>query len=149
MQIRSLFAPALVVGALTLGGCSLPGIPIPGLPGVEVNDGGYSLNDGDTTINVGPAVAMPGDFPSELPVPDGQLISAVAGEGAWTLVFDGADKGDVDELAEYFKSNGFTVNVESDIGSAWGGNYSNDSYNVTINWDGNSALAYAVQVVAE
>ena len=78
---------------------------VEGATGVEV--------DVDTD---GSGASVPADFPSELPMPDGKLISSLAADGTFILDFEVSDDTAGAAFAQQFKDMGWTEEAASDMG---------------------------------
>ena len=64
----------------------------------------------------GSGVSVPADFPSDLPMPDGKLISALAIDGTFILAFEITDENAGATLAQQFKDMGWTEEAAADMG---------------------------------
>lgn len=78
---------------------------VEGATGVEV--------DVDTD---GSGVSIPADFPSDLPMPDGDLISALSADGTFVLSFVITDENAGANLAQQFKDMGWAEEAAADMG---------------------------------
>lgn len=123
---------------------------------VEVDldeDGGVKVEGSDGTFEVGEDVALPDDFPAEVPLLDGQLISASStpaesGSEGWYLLMtvDGAPDDVFADASGELEGGGFTSDAEP-LGGV--GSWSNADWTVTITAaDGDSGATNIQYVVA-
>src|SRR5690554_4129073 len=112
--MRRMWFGVIVVAGLTLSGCANPGellaekaaekavehaIEQGSSDGTNVDidadgDGGMTIEDEDGTYQMGSHAQVPDDFPSELPLPDGDLMTAAATPGTWLLSYQNATRAD-------------------------------------------------------
>ncbi|UMG93574.1 hypothetical protein [Nocardioides sp. TF02-7] len=114
---------------------------------------GVKVESSDGTFEVGDDVALPDDFPSDVPLLDGQLISASSspadsGSEGWYLLMN--VEGDPDDLfadaTGELESAGFSADGES-FGGA--GSWSSADWTVTLTVaDGGGGLTSVQYVVA-
>lgn len=78
---------------------------VEGATGVEV--------DVDTD---GGGATLPADFPSDLPMPEGKLISSLAVDGTFVLAFEVTDQNAGANLAQQFKDMGWVEEAAADMG---------------------------------
>jgi hypothetical protein len=147
---RLLLVPAIAVfAALTLSACANP---LQGLieegTGVTVDEGGdgATIETEDGSIDLGGSASVPDNFPSELPLPDAELLVAITGENSWTLTYTGMDAETADAFVDTFRDGdwemvGDTADDNSAIAS-----FENASYTLTFIWgdsgDGNYSFLY-------
>lgn len=124
----ALVATALAVGLLAGCAPSLPGIPGPGTleDAIEQETGGQ--------VDLGDAASVPADWPTELPLPDGRLISAVSVDGGHSLIFTIADESVGEDLVADVAALGFEEVAVSDMGELVTYVLERDGWNVTIGW---------------
>lgn len=122
-----LFAPAVA-------GCSINPVEsvIEGVTGGNVDIGGTSVPD---------------DFPSEVPLIDGEVIGAFAvGSGAekvWTVTMKVDDASATDAIKAELEAAGFTSEVDQGVGGIAGAAYKNANFGVlvVVAEDGNGGWA--------
>jgi hypothetical protein len=126
MQRKGLTAviAACLLIAPALAGCSVNPIEsaIEGVTGGNIDLGG-------TTI--------PGDFPSEVPLIDGEVVNAMAAgkapEKIWTVTMKVADASVLEGVKADMEAAGFTSELgEAAVGGLTGGMYANETYSVLI-----------------
>lgn len=116
---------------------------IEGSTGDDV-DVDFGSSGGDAS---GPGVPI--GFPSELPIPAGELFSALKINNYYTLSFEGSELSEATALVDYFLSNGHTITneVEWDQTKGW---LLSGTYEVNISHgydaDGLAILSYSVTV---
>jgi hypothetical protein len=129
-RVRLLATAAVAALTLSLAGC-LPSLPfgpgstVPGGSGPGGSGGGEALL---------PSASLPADWPGELPLPDGQLITATSIDGTHSLVYRVADAGVGQRLVDDVVGRGFTLEASSDMGQLVANVLSRDGWNVTIGW---------------
>lgn len=129
MRTRDLAAAAAAALTLTLAGC-IPSLPFsPGTIGdvIEQTTGG-----GD--VPVVPSASVPGDWPSELPLPDGQLITATSIENTQSLVYRIADPSVGERLIAELVSRGFALEASSDMGQLVTNMLKRGDWPVSVGW---------------
>jgi hypothetical protein len=96
---------------------------------------------------------VPEDFPSEVPLIDGEVVSGFgvgkAPEKAWNVTIKVPDASALEVIKAQMEGAGFTSDIDdAAIGGITGGMYSNGSYSVLIvvAEDGNGAWAAAYTV---
>jgi hypothetical protein len=136
---------ASVLIAPAVSGCSFNPIEsaIEGATGGNVDIGGTSVPD---------------DFPSEVPLIDGEVVSGfgvgTAPEKAWNVTIKVPDASALDEIKTQLEGAGFTSDIDdAEIGGITGGMYSNGTYSVLIvvaeDGNGGWAAAYTVTPAAK
>lgn len=117
---------AAIVGSLTLApvlvGCSNPlETVVEGVTGGNVDIGGTSI---------------PGDFPAEVPLIDGEVVSAFGlgkdAEKAFTIVLKVSGASVADEIKAQLEGAGFTSEFDQDAGGVAGSAYTNANYGVLV-----------------
>lgn len=156
---RVLVAAAVAAGALAVTGCgnAVEGIAQAGVEkmvedqtGAQIDvddDGGVTIEGEDTSFKVGTAAELPADFPSELPIPEGTLTSVVTVGGQWMLGFEGVDAEALDKVVSYYKDQGYGTGANIVAGDSKTVYFSNDTWGVSLIWDGTAGseqLVYSV-----
>src|SRR5690554_3246737 len=139
-RIWAVVIAASVLVAPALSGCSFNPIEsaIEGATGGNVDIGGTSVPD---------------DFPSEVPLIDGEVVSGfgvgTAPEKAWNVTIKVPDASALDTIKGQLEGAGFASDIDdAAIGGLTGGMYSNGTYSVLIvvAEDGNGGWAAAYTV---
>ncbi len=140
MRHRTLTAAAAAAAlTLTLAGClpSLPNLPIgpgsggPGSSGQGSEGSGGSGPVGGVEL---PSASLPADWPAELPLPEGRLVTSTSSDGAQSLIYLVADAGVAERLVEDVVALGFELESTTDMGALVSNMLSRDDWNVTIGW---------------
>lgn len=119
---------------------------------VDTDSGEVSIKDGDgNSYEAGGD--LPDDFPDEVPLIEGTVLSAVSvtdqGRGGWSvaLTVDGSGDDAYAEAGAELESAGFTKDTEITSGSTTGA-WSKDTFEVLVsafdNGDGNATVSYTV-----
>jgi hypothetical protein len=147
----ALAATLLLPLALALAGCANPIEQlIESGTGTQIDtdgDGGFTIETDDGTVQVGGSAELPADFPSELPLPDGTLLSSVTAEGQWTLTYEDVSAEEVDELIGYFTDDGYEQLVMTTATDGRQFVYQNAQWSVSGLWgvsESGGGLFYAV-----
>lgn len=118
-----------IAATLALAACSGPMTDQPnGVAGGNAQDGADSSDSG----NGGDGFELPSDWPSELPVPRGEVIVAFASPGSVSASFLVDDMDDVDSLFAEFISAGYELLAESESNGTVVRGFANDTYRVNI-----------------
>jgi hypothetical protein len=123
---RLTLAP-LALAALLLAGCA-PSLPI---PGPDVLEG---LIEDQTGGEVGLGTDLPDDWPSELPLPEGDLVAAVAVDGTHGLTYRIADESAGERLVAALEAIGFVVTGTADLDDLVATNLDRDGWAITVGW---------------
>ena len=164
--MRRVWAGAAVVGVIALGGCANPAEMLAekvieqqlSSDGTKVDidadgDGGMTIEDEDGTYQMGAHAQVPGDFPSELPLPDGEPMSVAAMDGTWILNYQNATRADFDQLSEYFEGGDYertnTIEMEGMVSYM----YTGSEWTITLGMIGEegdeAGLSYMVSTVTD
>lgn len=122
----------LIAGALALAGCSAPSTPTGGSDGSGDSGTTQETPNGESSDS-GLPTDIPDTWPSEVPIPDGEIVGALDLGTGWAATVKVDDpKAAFDETAAALKSEGFEVLQEtsSDAGSL--GVYENDKMQVQV-----------------
>ena len=76
--------------------------------------------------------AVPGDFPAELPLPDGAPTAALKVDKVWSLSYSIDDPAEAEALAGWYAENGYEELLSSDQGELRGWAYENEVYAISI-----------------
>src|SRR5690554_2570093 len=144
-RIWAVVIAASVLVAPALSGCSMNPIEsaIEGATGGNVDIGGTSIPD---------------DFPSEVPLIDGEVVGAfgvgTAPDKVWTVTVKVPEASAADTIKADLEGAGFTAAVDdAAIGGLSGGMYSNENYGVLVvvaeDGDGGWAANYTVTPAAK
>ena len=133
-QRRLPLAIALVAAAsLALVGCTAPAAPPPSSDGstatLSGDEGEVDAVEGGDSYDP----AMPDDFPQDIFVPDGQMVSGSGSAGKWVVVktIHEVDQARV-AVDSNVKSYGFTIDDFVDDGEYSSWSISNDKYDVLV-----------------
>ncbi|MCS0498463.1 hypothetical protein [Protaetiibacter mangrovi] len=147
----ALAATLLLPLALALTGCANPIEQlIESGTGTQIDtdgDGGFTIETDDGAVQVGGSTELPADFPGELPLPDGTLLSTVTAEGQWSLSYDGVSAGSAEEILAYLDANGFEQLALTQTADACQFTYQSDQWVVTGLWgsgESGAGMFYAV-----
>lgn len=140
---RLLPLAAVALGAsLALAGCALipmgPGAPGPDLGGdsagtdsTDSTDSG-ATGDSDGSFSAGAGVDLPEGWPSEVPVPDGTIVTASHADDTYVLTVSVADEEAARAGSEALQAAGFELTDSSEfadgayqilVGSQWSVSY--------------------------
>ena len=150
LRRQAVLALALTAtAALTLAGCAAG--PASDTSGdAQQPDSAAETSTGDEgSDGSGDEPTLPNDFPEDLFVPDGQLVSAVGGIDGWEIVrvIDHVDQARV-AVDWNVKSYNFTINEHIDDGDNSRWNISNDKYDVVVDVRPGSSLTVTYKVDA-
>jgi hypothetical protein len=128
-------AGAALVAVLLLGGCSLLP-PLPFLPdsGSSSDDGGSSSN-GDSDIEDNPFLEheVPDTFPSDVPLPDLDIVFALDVGTGWNIVYKSDDiQSDHARITQMFEDEGWEVLSDTSQSDTTFGIYDNDGYQAQV-----------------
>lgn len=116
---------------LLLAGCSDPASDAPPNPGPNASES-TDTGSTDTGASATDEPALPADFPQDVPLPDGALVSADGGSGSWTLTREIALIDQVTAaVSQLEKSYGFVV-TEATEGPDPRWALTSDRYDLTI-----------------
>jgi hypothetical protein len=143
---RTRLSLAIVVAALAIApavtACSFNPIE----SAIEEATGG-NVDIGGTT--------SPDDFPAEVPLADGEVVSAfgvgTAPEKAWNVTIKVADASALDAIRSQLEGAGFSSEIDdAAIGGLTGGMYANEKYGVlvVVAEDGNGGWAASYTVTS-
>ncbi|WP_084130378.1 hypothetical protein [Demequina sp. NBRC 110055] len=129
---------ALVVSAGTLTGCSSEGIG--GAVGEIARDSAQQAVEdatgGDVSLNFGEGATLPSDWPTAVPVPEGELSAAAVTGSGWTVATTGPSL-EMTDYAAALEEAGFTESRGGSVAdAASGARYSDGDYRVDIAWAG-------------
>lgn len=166
--MRRMWCGVIVVAGLALSGCADPGELLAEKAAekiieqqlsdddtsVDINadgEGGMTIEGEDGTYKSGAHAEVPDDFPSELPLPDGELISSATIDGTWVLNYQNATRADFDKLSAFFEGGDFertnTIEMEGMISYI----YSGAQWSITLGMMGEegdeAGLSYMVATV--
>src|SRR5690606_8287944 len=103
-------------------------------------DGGFTIGGEDGNIQLGGDVRVPADFPSGIPLPDGELFVAGSANDGWTLTYQGVDQQGLDRFVSRLKSAGFEEDsIIGGDGASQGGLH-NGQWGVVFVWSGNTLI---------
>lgn len=160
---RGVWAGAAVV-ALALAGCANPGEVLAekvieqGLSqdGTKVDidaDGGISMEFKDgTEYQAGDHAQVPDDFPSDMPLPDAQLLAVVKNDGGFLLQYQVSDRAAYDEVASKLDAAGFEETASIEMEGMTSKSLSSDAWNVSLGLLGEGdelTLSYGVYPASE
>lgn len=162
---RGVWAGAAVV-ALALAGCANPGEVLAekvieqGLSqdGTKVDidadgDGGISMEFKDgTEYQAGDHAQVPDDFPSDMPLPDAQLLAVVKNDGGFLLQYQVSDRVAYDEVASKLDAAGFEETASIEMEGMTSKSLSSDAWNVSLGLLGEGdelTLSYGVYPASE
>jgi hypothetical protein len=129
MRTLTTLLPSAVLGLVLLSGCASPlpgGLGPGGLEeAIEQETGGQ--------VDLGGA-ALPADWPAELPLPAGDLVSSISSDGTQVLTYRIADTSVGERLVADLQALGFTSTATSDMGGLVAHVLDRDGWVVTIGW---------------
>ena len=134
---------ALLLAAPALAGCAanIPGIGDPG--------NGSSAGSGNSDTDVD-GLFIPADFPDEIPLIDGEVLSGVSlgdeGSKVWSVAIIVEDGSAFDEITRQLEEAGFAASGlggTTDLGST--GTFSNDDYQISVVVSGGSDVGWAAK----
>lgn len=140
-------AALLVVGAMS--GCSNP---IDDLiqQGTEkaIEDVATEHLGEDVDLNVGNGASLPDGWPSEIPVPNGEIAMSAKAEGGFTVTYL-TDEAEAAKALQAIALAGFTEDASMDMGEMKVNSYKNSDWQVQVtvipdSQDGKTAVAYVV-----
>lgn len=129
-RTRLLTTAAAAALTLSLAGC------LPGLPNLPIGPGssGPGGSGGSGGGQVLPSASVPGDWPGELPLPDGQLVTSTTADGTHSLVYRVARTEVGEHLVEELVARGFTLEATSDMGQLVTNVLARDGWTVSVGW---------------
>ncbi len=117
--------------------------------GVERAIEGDSGEDVNIDVGVDGSVSVPADFPSGLPLPPGELRSALAVGNTWALDYIVDDAAVATDLNSWYESNGYEALTSADYGTLKQWMWQNGEYSVIVSLleDGSTlTLSYSVTI---
>jgi hypothetical protein len=137
---------ALLLTAPALAGCA------PTIPGLGGPGSGSDAGSGDAGADV---TEVPADFPADIPLIEGEVISGVSlgseGSKVWSVAIVVDDGSAFDEITSQLEEAGFVASGlggTTELGST--GTFSRDQYDVSLSVSGGSDVGWAAKyVVAE
>ncbi len=81
---------------------------------LDPNGDGFIIKTEDGDVHIGAGSRLPSDFPSGVPLPDGQLFGSAAVQGGWTLTYQGVDQRAMDDYLSRLKAAGFAEEATVD-----------------------------------
>ncbi|MEV8267830.1 hypothetical protein [Microbacterium sp. NPDC076911] len=154
MRVR-LFVAASVLGAsaLVITGCANPleqlvqgGIQ----EGIEQVVEEAAGGDVDFDVDAGGGASVPDSFPSDVPLPPGDLMASFSAAGSYQLTYSIDSLDQVSAFADSLIADGYEVVSESDMGEMKIWALQNDKWLVTLgsfDAEGESGLSYTVSPV--
>lgn len=151
--------PALTIGSgvlvalasLTLVGCANPIDEIITQGTQNAIEGAIegATGNADIDINTGGGASVPADWPSEVPLPDGEVQMSVKADGSFSLTML-ADAAEVEATVERIKAAGFTDDGSIDVGETRILALKNDlwSVGITITEDPSSGKTMMMYIVS-
>ena len=138
---------ALLLTAPALAGCA-PSIPA----GDSASGSGSDSGDAEAGVD---GATVPADFPAEIPLIDGEVLSGVSlgSEGAqvWSVLIAVDDGSAFDEITHQLEGAGFVASGlggTTELGST--GTFSKDPYDISVAVSGGSDVGWAAKyTVAE
>ncbi len=130
---RATLALVLAAGAaLTVTGCAA-GEPTESTAEVVEPDASVTEEGDEASEGESGEASMPDDFPQDLFLPDGELVSAVGSDGSWVIVrtIQLVDQARV-AVESNVTSYGFTIDEHVDDGEYSSWTISNDKYDVLV-----------------
>ncbi|WP_294179422.1 hypothetical protein [uncultured Schumannella sp.] len=145
--------PVLALGAglsLALSGCFAN--PLESITEGLVENGVEELIEGQTGVDIdvnGSGVSLPDSWPSELPLPDGELLFSIAAGGTYSAQFEVSDDSAFLNLGAQLQSAGYELVSEADFGGLLSAGYENDTYFITLSYvpgegDTGNGLQYGI-----
>lgn len=130
-----------------LGGLALSTTACAGVAEQAIEQAVKDTTGADVDVDAGGGVSLPSDFPSDVPVIDAKLTSAVSiptGESkTWTITFEVSDPDTAfTEASQKLTDAGFSEAV-TEVSGTKVGTYDNGSWSVSVT-STQGAIAYAV-----
>lgn len=151
--------PALTIGSgvllalasLTLAGCANPIDEIIKQGTENAIEGAIegATENADIDINTGGGASVPTDWPSEVPLPDGEVQMSVKADGSFSLTML-AEAAEVEATIERIKAAGFTDDGSIDVGEMRILSLKNDAWSVgiTVTEDPSSGKTMMMYIVS-
>src|SRR5690554_4180054 len=137
---------------------AIAGLVIAPLSGCSINPIESAIEEATGgNVDIG-GKSIPDDFPAEVPLVDGEVVSAfgvgTAPEKAWNVTITVADASALDSIKAQLEGAGFSSEVDdAAIGGLTGGMYSNENYAVLIvvaeDGSGGWAASYTITPAAK
>jgi hypothetical protein len=83
-------------------------------------------------VEFGENASLPDDFPESIPVPDGQIVTAIGTPDGWSVTYELASTAELDPVIDGLKSQGYTLAQELEQGQGGLLRFEGDEYIVTI-----------------
>lgn len=153
MRSRSV-AAAIVAGTFVLGLAACSSNPVEGLTERAVEQQVEAATGAEIDVDTGGSGAsLPKGFPTELPVPDAKLTTAISVADGWQLGYFDVAESEVDALvAAYEQDPDYTTEGAGDYGDFATWSFSGSRYRAVVAVvmsDGNPQLSYTVSRVVE
>lgn len=129
MRTLTILVPSTLLGLVLLSGCASPlpgGLGPGGLEEVIEQETGGEVDFG--------GASLPADWPAELPLPAGDLVSSISSEGTQVLTYRIDDPSVGERLVADLESLGFTTTTTSDMGELVATVLDRDGWMVTVGW---------------
>ncbi|HEY4152906.1 MAG TPA: hypothetical protein VGM38_06255 [Pseudolysinimonas sp.] len=120
----------LVVAAtvLLLAGCSAPAT----VAGPSTTTASASASQSDSP-SASPSPTLPADFPSDIPLIDGDILIASTTSNGWEVWISSSEPiDDFSDAANALQDAGFDPLADQSINGAAGGLFENDTYSITV-----------------
>lgn len=141
----------VVLASLTLAGCANPidQIVQQGTEKAIENAIEGATGNADVDINTGGGASVPADWPSEVPLPDGEVQMSMKVDGAFNVTML-VDASEVEAAIERTKAAGFAEQSTMDAGGVRIIGLANDTWNVgiTISEDSESGKTMMMYIVS-
>lgn len=117
---------------------------------IDTDSGKISVegeNGEEFEMSVGEEVELPSSFPSDIPLPEGTLRTAVSIQGTFNLQYTVSNEDVAKSLVDTVKGSGFEVVSESDLGQIWRTSMTGDAYKVIVGFiadDAEPMLTYNI-----
>ena len=133
MRNVTILAPTAVLGLVLLSGCGspLPGGVVPG--GLEETLEQTLEQETGGELDLGGA-ALPSDWPAELPLPAGDLMSSISSDGTQVLTYLIDDVSVGERLVADLSALGFTETASADMGELVTNVLDRDGWVVSVGW---------------
>jgi hypothetical protein len=134
---------ALLLTTPVLAGCA------PSIPTLGDSSSGADAGSGDAEAGVDGAT-VPADFPAEIPLIDGEVLSGVSlgseGSQVWSVLIAVDDGSAFDEITSQLEGAGFVASGlggTTELGST--GTFSKDPYDISVAVSGGSDVGWAAK----
>lgn len=129
MRTLTTLLPTTVLGLVLLSGCASPlpgGLGPGGLEEAIEQETGGEVDFGGSSL--------PADWPAELPLPAGDLVSSISSDGTQVLTYRIDDPSVGERLVADLEALGFVSTTSSDMGELVAHVLDRDGWVVTIGW---------------